>query len=737
MTVTEARTAIIRTVSGERFERGQGIPSAVDEMLFGGCVSGSAAALVIRGEADLESYAPEVRFCASVNVFDSAGTLRGTLALADDRPLTLSEAQTKSLLAIAAQVGRFIELTGTVSELRERQVPWWPLIDDVPVAVFCYHIATGRLTYVNRKLAESLGYTAREVLELDSVTDVVTEDQRDVVQEMIRRREAGDEREVRYHTTVRCRDGSVRDAEVHSVVVDVGAERIVIGVAVDVTTQVALGRDLREREEYFRALTEHLSDIIAILGRDCTLTYVSPSAARVLGYEPEKLLGAVLWSAVHPDDAERLRALLSKLRHGVTSPCIEIRFQHQNGHWRTLEVDARNLLGHPQIRGLVLNLRDVTDRKRMERELAQLNRLTSLGRLAAQVAHEFNNVMMGIQPMAEAIRRRAGGDAALLRAADVITGAIQRGKRITTDVLRFSRPAQLTLRPVDVHELIRRAAEEIRPLLGDGINLELSLHDAALHVCADPGQLTQALVNLAVNARDAMENGGTVRVEARPEREGEIDFVHIAVADSGCGIAAGDLPYIFEPLFTTKHRGTGLGLSVVYQVIAAHRGRISVDSEPGAGTTFHILLPSLASDCGSEESAHEAPGDARLQPLRVLIVDDEEWITTGLRASLEASGAKVHTVGTGAEVLPAMAAFAPNVIVLDLSLPDDDGRSVYERIAAVSPVPVIFSSGHASEADVAKLVVPARTAFLMKPYATGELLDTIHGLIEKEISSHV
>ncbi|HKS24498.1 MAG TPA: PAS domain S-box protein [Thermoanaerobaculia bacterium] len=606
------------------------------------------------------------------------------------------------------------------------------LIDEVPVALFCYHVATGRLTYVNRKLAESLGYTAREVLELDNVTDIVTEDQRGVVQEMIRRREAGDDREVRYHTKVRCRDGSVKDAEVHSVVVDAGVARIVIGVAVDVTTQMASRRGLVEREEYFRALTEHLSDVIAIVGSDCALTYVSPSASRVLGYETEQLLGGDLWSTVHPDDAERLRNLLLDLKRGATTPCIEIRFRHKNGNWRTLEVDARNLLGHPQIRGLVLDLRDVTDRKRMERELAQLNRLTSLGRLAAQVAHEFNNVMMGIQPMAEAIRLRAGGDAALLRAADVISAAIQRGKRITTDILRFSRPAQLTLRPVDVNELLRRAADEIRPLLGDGIQLELSLHDAALHVCADPAQLTQALVNLAVNARDAMESGGTVRLEARRAREGEGAVVHIAVADSGCGIAAGDLPYIFEPLFTTKHRGTGLGLSVVYQVIAAHRGRISVDSEPGSGTTFHLLLPSLASDC--EEIAPETPADARLHALRVLIVDDEESITTGLRGSLEANGANVHCVATGAEVLPALAAFAPSIVILDLSLPDEDGRSVYNRIAAVSPVPVIFSSGHASESDIDKLLAPAHTAFLMKPYATGELLQTIHRLLGEEVA---
>jgi len=231
-------------------------------------------------------------------------------------------------------------------------------------------------------------------------------------------------------------------------------------------------------------------------------------------------------------------------------------------------------------------------------------------------------------------------------------------------------------------------------------------------------------------------SGGTLTLEARPARNGEIAgagaFAHIAVTDTGSGIAADDLPYVFEPLFTTKHRGTGLGLSVVFQVVAAHQGHISVDSEPGKGTTFHLFIPAASANPGVDEAAPAGRTGSEPQSVRVLIVDDDEPVASGLRLSLEAAGMDVRAVGTGAAVLPALSAFQPDVMVLDLSLPDEDGRAVYERVAAASPIPVIFSSGHASESDIAKLLDSSRTAFLLKPYATEELLDAIHRLTVRQ-----
>ncbi len=732
------RFGVVRLAGEAPITNDPAAPVAAEERLAR-FASSQNAMFVILEDTDLQGEsARDIRFYAAVMLLNSAGALHGTFALFDDRPRSLSEPQKDALLRIAAQVMRDLEMAETIQRAEEERAASRPLIDDAPVAVFCYCVDCSRFMYVNAKCARTLGYTIEEILALESVNDIIPDDQRAAVQEMIRRREAGDDRQVRYTTKVRCRDGTVLDAEVHRTIANIGAERHVIGVAIDVTSQTATNWQLREREEYFRALTDHLSDVIAIINSDGVLTYVSPSVARVVGYQPEDLLGKRTWATVHPSDAERFHQALSALARDGKFESSEVRFRHRNGNWLTLEVIASNLLDHPQIRGLVLNLHDITDRKRMEQELRQLDRLTSLGRLSAQVAHEFNNVMMGIQAIVEAIRRQAPSDAALIRFTDVIAASLKRGKQITTDILRFGRPAHLAPRPVVVQELMQQAAEEVRPTLGEKIMLELSAPDTPLHVRADPAQLTQVLINLALNARDAMEpRGGTLTFEARRAREGEIaraeTFIHIVVSDTGSGIAPDDLPYIFEPLFTTKQRGTGLGLSVVFQIVAAHEGHVSVDSEPGSGTTFHLFIPAVEAP-----SPREAPPAGKPNPrqsLRLLLVEDEETVATGVRWSLEAAGIEVRTVARAAEVMSAVLEFLPDIMVLDLSLPDGDGRDVYERVSAAFPIPVIFSSGHASEADIARLNQPSRTAFLMKPYPTEELLEAIDRLLDDHRTS--
>jgi PAS domain S-box-containing protein len=621
VSVCDVRFGIGRIAGGPTIVSDPLLPPDVDTAIAGRAVS-LREPVVIFDEAALAADPSGILFYAAVTLRDSSGAVRGTLALLDDRRRAFSDIRRRYLEQIAAQLTRDIEMHDAIRAGREEQDRLQVLLDEAPVAVFRYGIRTGRLLYVNERFAQTLGYTTDELLALDSVTDLIAEDQRYFVREMIRRREEGDDRQTRYVTKVKCRDGSTLDAEIHGAVTDLEGGRIVLGAVVDVTAQIAVNRQLREREKYFR----------------------------------------------------------------------------------------------------------------MEQELAQLNRLTSLGRLAAQMAHEFNNVMMGIQPIVEVIRRHASDDTILLRYTDVITAALNRGKRLTTDILRFGRPAQPALRKINVQGFLAAAAEEIRPLLGDRIELRISTPGTPLFVLADPAQLGQVLVNLALNARDAMEEcGGTLTIDVRRDEEGERtgggDVVSFAITDTGAGISRQDLPHIFEPLFTTRQHGTGLGLSVIFQVVTAHGGHISVDSEPGKGTTFHLLIPAASADIKEDEEACDAKRAGLPRLLRILIVEDDDAVACGLRWSLETEGAAVHVVSRGADALPALFAFRPDVVVLDLSLPDENGRAVYERIADVSPVPVVFSSGSAAGADIDDLLEPSRTAFLVKPYATDELLASICSLV--------
>lgn len=343
-------------------------------------------------------------------------------------------------------------------------------------------------------------------------------------------------------------------------------------------------------DTYFRAVTETICELIIVAARDGSITYVTPSIRTVLGFDPAERVGHPIGETMHPDDRARFTDdLRDLLRDGSLTPS-EYRFQHQNGSWRTVEVRGRNLLDDRTVRALIFSGRDVSERKRMQKELAQLNRLTGLGRLAAQVAHEFNNVLMAMQASLAILRRRVTDDPQLTRLTDTMTLALGRGRCVTRDLLRYLAPAQVSHTRVDVRDLVRRVSDEIQQLLGSN-ELELQLPSAPLVIEGDPQQLSQVFINLALNARDAMrgEEKGTLTIGVDgPDAE---RFIRFIVADTGEGIEQQDLQHIFEPLFTTKQAGTGLGLSVVRQIVSAHGGHVFAKSEKGRGTSFYIYIP--------------------------------------------------------------------------------------------------------------------------------------------------
>ena len=728
--VLDARFALLHLDDGSSLANDDGAPLALAPELAEWAAAQQHVLMV--PERERQRLAGGAQFCAAVALRDDTGTYRGTLAVLDAgyRPAYWSDRQ--HLVELGAQFVRLLDTDRVLAESEARARCLATLIDALPVPA--YIIENGRFAGVNARFAQTLGYTKEEMLALDSAADLVVAEEKDFVAEMLRRRESGEQHEARYMTRVRCRDGRTLDIEIHSTLTDVEGRRAVVGVAVDVSAHSTERRRVHEREEYFRALTENVSDMIVILDRAGVITYASPSVTRALGYTADDLAGTDYCHWIHAEDRERVNESFALLLRGGNPLPTAYRVAAKDGAWRVFESVATNLLRHSQVRGVVINTRDITDRKLFEDEAEKLHRLTSLGHLAAQVAHEFNNVLMGIQPLAEIVRRR-GGDAQLLRAAESILAAVTRGKRITTDILRFGRPAGLTLRSVEVHKLLGQLGEELRTLVGESIELEVRTDERPMHVYADPSQLSQVLVNVALNARDAMAaHGGRLTITAGPGDAATFpnggEYVHFTIADTGEGIGEADLPYIFEPLFTTKKTGTGLGLSVVWQIVAAHRGHISVESEKGIGTSFHIYVPAL--DIAVEpQAAEQEPEQPRTTALHVLLVEDDDRVANGLRLALEASGLGVTVARSGGEVAPRMAEQRPDVVVLDLSLPDEDGRSVYERDVAPANVPVIFSSGHSVERDVETLLHHRGTAFLMKPYSVDDLLATIRQVADE------
>jgi PAS domain S-box-containing protein len=727
----DTRYAVLRLADGSIIASGEDVPVDEEAPLAERATRHDAPVFV--SALDRKDDAG-ISFHVAAVLRGASGEINGTLAAFDSGARSDTWDDRQILEQLAAQAARLLEVQNVLAAVESQCRRLDAFVN--AVAVPAYVVEHGRFVWVNSKFANALGYTREELLALDSPVDLVLPEEQEFVREILRRREAGDTADVRYSTRVRARDGSVLHAESHGSVALVDGHSYIVGVGVDISEQSRERRRVLDRQEYFRALTENASDVIAILNVAGAITYITPSVERVLGYAPGELQGLQYVSLVHPDDRERVQAVLDRLAQisDASVPVAAYQLRSISGSWRVLESVGSNLLGHPQVRGLVLNMRDITDRKVLEAEVEQLHRLTSLGRLSAQVAHEFNNVMMGIAPFVEIVRRRAGDDANLHRSADAMTSAIARGKRITTDILRFGRPAQPALRSVDVREVIRHAVREIGPLLPHDVALQNGPTDVPLYIAGDPSQLSQVLINLALNARDAIAGPGTITIAARLGTPGEFprggDYVHITLTDTGAGIDNVDLPYIFEPLFTTKKTGTGLGLSVVWQIVTAHHGHISVDTEKGKGTTLHIYLPAIERREIEQVPDGRPPSEA-MEKHRVLVIEDEPTVAEGLRMILEAEGFEVAVAENGETVTERLAEQVPDVVILDLSLPDEDGRDTYRRVFASSGMPTIFSSGHAGEGDIESLLLNEHTAFLMKPYTSDELLSTIAQLLGK------
>jgi CheY-like chemotaxis protein len=374
----------------------------------------------------------------------------------------------------------------------------------------------------------------------------------------------------------------------------------------------------------------------------------------------------------------------------------------------------------------------------MEKRIEQDERVASLGRVAATMAHEFNNVLMSILPFAEVVAREGKDSPKLALSSHHIINAVRRGREITSEVLRFANPVAPSLRPLDLRHWLPDLKNELTEVLSSKYVIDIQIPATPLTILGDPNQLGQVFVNLAINARDAMPSGGTLVIRASADEDDDeyatrhvpdvSRFAHILVIDHGQGVGPENLGRIFEPLFTTKLTGTGIGLGDVQQTVARHGGEILVESELGAGTTFHLFLP--LAECTAPPDTPDVPQvtDRSLAHKRILLVEDEPSVAAGITDYLEAHGATVRVVGESRDVLRIIRDFSPHTVILDVMLPDADGRVVQKEIARAFPsLPVLMSSGAIDAGNEAG--ASAFLAFLQKPYSSEELSTALCNLI--------
>lgn len=595
----------------------------------------------------------------------------------------------------------------------------------------CTHDLEGRILSANDALCLAMGFSAAE-LRCMTIRDLMPADDGvgfdDYMRTLIREGAAAG------LMKIVARGAGKRIWEYRNALDMTGPEPVVQGWARDVTDREEAFLEVRRSEDYFRSIIENASDIIVVVGRDGHIRYGSPSVERLLGYSRKVLAGIISLDLIHPDDAHRGAEFLSRqIADPAAIQTIELRARHQNGSWRSFEMMATNLVKRGQTAAVVINARDITERKLLEAQLVQANRLGGLGRLAATVAHEFNNVLMGMQPFAELMQRPDATPEIISKGAWHISNSVQRGRRIVLDILRFSQPHVPVTTAVDLGEWWAGFAPEAEAVLGNMIEVVSEIPREDLCIIADRSQLSQVFANLVANARDAMPGGGTLTVAA-----GEVEadarfrfgvvphpnrFVQISIRDTGPGMSPEVMDRIFEPLYTTKQSGgTGLGLAVAHQVLAQHGGHIFVESEPGIGSTFHLFLPKgVPSE--REDASRSAP--ARKPVARkLLIIDDESSIADGLTALLGQDGIEVDAITCGLEATQAISRFHPDVVLLDFGLPDIDGSEVHARIREIdAELPIIFATGHGDRRVIHDRLNDPRTRFLQKPFEMASLLE--------------
>jgi two-component system cell cycle sensor histidine kinase/response regulator CckA len=467
----------------------------------------------------------------------------------------------------------------------------------------------GRVRYVNPRGCEMLGYTLDELRAMPTILQIVEPEDQELVRQRLTARAEPGAREERHTFRLRSASGRVLHIEIEGATRRSEKGPVLIGTMVDVSAQRESDRALHESEELFRTVVNTASEGLCVLDAHDRITYVNPRLQELVP-PPGATPGRPGHEIVVPDDRRNFARIIDACRSGSTTR-NQLTVIGRNGIRIPCEFSCAPLNDDGSYEGTVMLITDVSERLAAERERLQMrqqfediSRLRALGRLASGVAHEFNNVLMGIQPFIDVIRRRSGEDEKIRTATDQINKAIARGRQITGDIRTFARSEEPATRNLPVREWLDGLRDELAGTLGESIEVGVGKVDADLAIQADPAQLRQVLDHLATNARDAMVGGGTLTFGARRAEPGEEFafgvlpqeglFVHLTIADTGDGIPESELTKIFEPLFTTKGRGsTGLGLAIAHHLVTRNRGYLFAESRQGIGTTFHLFLPSV------------------------------------------------------------------------------------------------------------------------------------------------
>ncbi len=604
-----------------------------------------------------------------------------------------------------------------------------------PIPTCISEIGSGRILDANERFLATLGYSSAEVLGRTSFELGIWADpaSRDRAAARVRTEKEIDNQ----ITRIRTRTGEIREVVGSAVPIDLGSLKCVLWTFVDVTERQRAEKEMRKSEERFRKLFDSNTIGITIADLEGNTYEVNDAYLQMLGYTREDLLaGKVRWTdrTPHEYQARDAEAAEELRRTGIASPW-EKELLRKDGTRVPVLIGVAMLKASEEGRCIAYTV-DLTERRNLEEQFRQAQKMEAVGQLAGGVAHDFNNMLTAILGYSELLSERFEAGSEEFEGLEEIRKAAERAASLTRQLLAFSRQQVLERRVLDLNHLIEEVEKMLRRLIGEDIELNVTLAPALWRVQADAGQLEQVLLNLAVNARDAMPQGGKLTIETgnvelddayarqhltvRPGR-----YVMIAVSDTGIGMDSRTLSRVFEPFFTTKERGkgTGLGLATVYGIVKQSGGYIWVYSEPGQGTAFKIYLPP-AEEGAEEDLALQADPSALYGSETVLLVEDEESVRSLSRTILEAFGYTVLEADGGEQALEIVRSRSQPVdlVLTDVVMPAMSGTELVSRLEEAHPgIRSLYMSGYTDDAVVRHGLLEKGRVFLQKPFTPGAL----------------
>jgi two-component system cell cycle sensor histidine kinase/response regulator CckA len=616
--------------------------------------------------------------------------------------------------------------------------------------------AQGRTLYVNPAGRELLGIPLGEPLEGESLRRFHSPEAADLVERSaLPAAIRGGVHSLR--NTMRHRDG--HDIPVSQLVLahcdENGAPIWFSTVARDISRETRAEAELRKSQERFRVLIENLHVGVVVQDRNATIQLSNGKALELLGLSLEQLLGSSsfdpTWNVIHEDGTDFPGATHPVPRVLETGKPVRnvimgvFRPTKRDRVWLLVnaepEVDADGSVSQ-----VVCTFSDITDRKQLEETLLQAQKLEAVGRLAGGVAHDFNNLLtvilgyidLGVQSPALAAHERE--ELGLAR------DACMRAVSLTRQLLAFARRDIIRPTVVDVGDALREAGSMIRRLIGEHIAVESQVGRDTWPIRVDPGQLQQVIMNLAINARDAMPGGGTLRLEAAnvvlsddyTRAHAEVtpgEYVVLSVSDTGHGIPKELQPHVFEPFFTTKGtgEGTGLGLATVHGIVHHHGGHIGLHTAPGLGTTFKVYFPRCDTERAAQPAPPANPAPSGSEGATILLVEDEHLVRGFATRVLERAGYRVHDFGDPRQALEFARQHPGSIELLltDVVMPHLNGHELAREVQALRPqTKVLYASGYTENTIVHHGVLDAGIAFLAKPYAPADLTRRVSDVLQ-------